>query len=611
MNHLSNPSRQTKRAALLSFLMGSTLIASPLHAGDVHKNPYTPGSKATQGNTTFSDTATAESQQLLPGSVPIDSVMAKAGPQDESEPSVEIEESASATALPLIKEGPVRSNPIATVPAPAEEHSLITPVEPGMTGGPTLMSPTNLPPATRAQSPSNITPSEFAVQPQTPSKSPHNALMDSQGCDGVPLSVFQQRANRPMRLPTIAEPGNPPTMSEIVQRRQYLAPASRAPERLPRPTLAHPESSVANAKTPTPIVSSPATAVQSAADSLSPLRLASSPKTTARQVNWLPSDSSTSRHKESLRLIEQAQREFRIRAYASAESSAWEALHHIATGIDLAANQVATSTAQHSKVANLNKAKTAVWEARDFAGKYGDLDFDGVRRVVRSHQTDVLKSLGSQDISANEAIDRYLNQARVHFSSIAECRVEAARTLDLLAAIYLRRNDEKTLPSATSLTLRRSALQGQPGNAGLALQLGKHLADLGLDEEATWALSHSLSMRPNRETAELLAQVTDRAGDRQAAVALMSEIEDRFPNPTNPTESRVPEVVQLSPKQFASVSRPVMNEPAVKPASAIGQTESVSTAAFKKATSSIPAKPSDKPSKPGLMKSLGKFWRNK
>ncbi len=147
-----------------------------------------------------------------------------------------------------------------------------------------------------------------------------------------------------------------------------------------------------------------------------------------------------------------------------------------------------------SALEKLQLARQAIREARDFSGAYGSVDAEAIARMAKSHLTDVLDNQPTLGLSATDAADRYLDNARVQLAPIAAQSVEAAQAMDLLAAIYLSRADARTLPSSTALCLRRAALQGQPSNASLASRLGMHLADVGLMDEARWALEHSMSL---------------------------------------------------------------------------------------------------------------------
>jgi hypothetical protein len=154
--------------------------------------------------------------------------------------------------------------------------------------------------------------------------------------------------------------------------------------------------------------------------------------------------------------------------------------------------------------------------------------------------------------------------------------------MDLLAAVYLSRAEVNTLPSATALCLRRAALQGQPANASLASRLGIHLADVGLFEEARWVLEHSLSIQADQQTSEALVKVLRRTGHGDAAADLIARmgggagaasiapggtrsgprmIAPKDAAVSDPNRPRVPDITQLSPADFAALSRPVMPIP--------------------------------------------------
>jgi hypothetical protein len=259
-------------------------------------------------------------------------------------------------------------------------------------------------------------------------------------------------------------------------------------------------------------------------------------------------------------LIIQATSEYRVRAYLSAEDTAWDALRWAAEAIDLAnCEQVGT---QKANLESLQLARDVIREARDFSGAYGAIDGEAIVRMARSHKTDVLDNESMQGLSATDASDRYLDRARVLLSKVASRSVEAAQAMDLLAAVYLSRADEKTLPSATALCLRRAALQGQPQNASLASRLGMHLADVGLDQEARWALEHSLLLRHDPQTADVLVKVLRRTGQAEDATRLIATMQNRADSQSlaksQQPSPKIPPITELSPAEFAAVSKPVM-----------------------------------------------------
>jgi hypothetical protein len=264
--------------------------------------------------------------------------------------------------------------------------------------------------------------------------------------------------------------------------------------------------------------------------------------------------------------LDQAAREYGLAAWASAEASAWEALRISAESVDQVAPTESpgdtTDKVQRAEEApgaqtSLERARTAIREAEDFAGLAGEADESSLARLIRSHRTDVIPEASAASVTAGEAIDRYLDDARVQLSGLASKSVEAAEAMDLLAAVHLRRSDASRLASPIALCLRRAAMQGQPGNASLAARLGQHLAHVGLTDEARWALEHSLAIQPSRDAAGALVRLYDAAGRQEEASRLRETIRQRWPAGERLNGATPPEVVQLSPEEFAAVSRPV------------------------------------------------------
>lgn len=280
-----------------------------------------------------------------------------------------------------------------------------------------------------------------------------------------------------------------------------------------------------------------------------------------RQIDWLRSGTSSSTNQVARRMLTQAHAEFSAGAWLSAETSAWESIRWSAESIDQ--NRRESGVVRHAKtgglaITKLLIAKRAIIEARDFPLHAEGYNPAAIARMADSHQTDVLDDQSTQGMSTTDASDRYLDYARVHLAFIASHSVEAAEALDLLAAIYLRRAEVRTLPSATALCLRRAALQGQPGNASLAANLGSHLMQVGLDGEARWALEHSLSIEPKERTAKILAKLLRETGNRDEAEEVIAAINQQKIAKTDQSAIRIPEITQLTPDEFASLSKSVV-----------------------------------------------------
>jgi hypothetical protein len=257
--------------------------------------------------------------------------------------------------------------------------------------------------------------------------------------------------------------------------------------------------------------------------------------------------------------LETAYREYAVGAWASAEASAWSSLELAATGVDVSQHD-AESPRRGRAVTDLRAARTALDEARDFVVEGAALDAQQLRVRVASHRTPVFPDGLPEGMLATEAVECYLDYAREKLAPLAAASVHAAQAMDLLAAIGLGRNRADALPEETALCLRRAALGGQPHNARLALRLGAQLAEMGLNAEAEQVLTQAMRLRPSRFTAQKLAQVQRALGRarRYAAPSMAATWPSAGGRQVVPGRRRgVPEVVELSPRQFASVSPPL------------------------------------------------------
>jgi hypothetical protein len=301
-----------------------------------------------------------------------------------------------------------------------------------------------------------------------------------------------------------------------------------------------------------------ATASVRSRSTMPPTRSGATVSNSSPRATYLKSSTARAAAENAVNLIERATIEYESKAWLSAEKTAWDAILQAAISVDLANQERFGTTAQTHPTCEmrLERARTAMTEARDFSGVYGPTDDIAIRRIARGHQTGAVAWDQPGQLGPNEASDRYLDYARTELAAIAGQSVEAARAMDLLAAIHLGRNDEKLMPSAAALCLRRAALQGQPGNASLASRLGMHLADVGLDHEARWAMEHSLAIEFDPVTAHRLIAVHQRVGDVASAHQWIAAVNQANQHPA--ASQPMPNIVELSPSEFASVSKPVM-----------------------------------------------------
>ncbi|KAA1259631.1 hypothetical protein LF1_21660 [Rubripirellula obstinata] len=319
--------------------------------------------------------------------------------------------------------------------------------------------------------------------------------------------------------------------------------------------------------------------------------------------SWLQSTTPMASSDKACQKLEQAKIEYHSKAWLSAEQSAWEAISLFSQAIDLRSGNDGRDRIDAGD--RFRVAKDAILEARDFGSSYATTDSGSLLRLAKSHRTNLIATDDVDGLTAAVAADRYLDLARRNLAPIAARDSRCAEAIDFLAAIYLGRNESKQLPGETALCLRRAALQGQPDNADLAARLGMQLADVGLVDEAKWALEHSLQIYFQPVIANRLASLMQRSGQVAAAdqwrnqVAVRSRFREGVPGDAadavlaNSRQSStvketpqvdVPIITQLSPSEFASVSRPVMQE--VSASNALtpnSMTPSAATAATPKA----------------------------
>ncbi|WP_146516880.1 tetratricopeptide repeat protein [Rubripirellula amarantea] len=331
--------------------------------------------------------------------------------------------------------------------------------------------------------------------------------------------------------------------------------ANMRPTRLP-PTKSTINTASPASATPAANITAKANATALSHDAARSSLTTSVSSVSAPSKRWLKTSTSNATLVKARAMIEQARVEYASKAWVSAENSAWHAVQLCAQAID----QDNTEPGSVLAIDQFRKAKLAITEARDFGGLYGPVDSASVKRIAKAHQTKLLSQHGASELTATQASEYYLDYARVELAQIAADSVESAEAMDMLAATYLARGDEKLLPNETSLCLRRAALQGQPQNADLAARLGAQLTDVGLLDEAHWALQHSLGISYQTDTAQRLATVLRRKGDtRQADIVLTELHHNTAAGPTSiaAADPRVPAITRLSPEEFAALSGPV------------------------------------------------------
>ena len=349
----------------------------------------------------------------------------------------------------------------------------------------------------------------FASGPRTNSFAPIDATVAGNGVE-----------NRPTRLPPVRFQMAGHALAEPLSARVIRQPS-------PQTSMQTKSSSILETHPSEPQQAMTAT------DALLtlPMPTVSSEKAATPRVptTTLASQTSWSHAKKIETLLDQAQHDLDCRAYAAAEGNAWNALTLASEMIDLARSEVASSGISACEL--LHRGRTAMEEATHFVTMARAGDTKAVDRIAASHETQVL---GDHSVSPFVAVDHYLDHVRICFTPIAAGSVQAARAMDLIAAIRLGRASQTQLPGPTSLCLRRAAAGGQPHNAAIWNTLSQQLADTGLLDEARWARVQGQAIAGKRLATQAPIQSSPNGAAGQ------------------------PTIVQMRPEQFAAVSRSLM-----------------------------------------------------
>ena len=255
-------------------------------------------------------------------------------------------------------------------------------------------------------------------------------------------------------------------------------------------------------------------------------------------ANVRPGFSTASLRQSAVTLLNESAASLAHRASHSAASSATDALRLVAQSID-------STRSDGSATLGIDAALLAIREAEDFVGRYGHVDALSIARMVRSHETTVLKEIKTTNLSGIVAADIYLDSARQILSTIASSDPLGAHAIGLLAKSYRQRASEAPLALTTSVHLMRAAVAAVPNDRSLAIELASVLEQAKLDDESQKVRAIALQMLVPK----------DASDDSNSMIAVVGG-SNVGGNDGLSTTKQAMQVEQLSPEAFASVSRP-------------------------------------------------------
>jgi hypothetical protein len=203
---------------------------------------------------------------------------------------------------------------------------------------------------------------------------------------------------------------------------------------------------------------------------------------------------------------------------------------------------------------SLEEGLSSLREAGDFLGRYGNVDAEGIARMVASHETMVLKDRDLSSLTAHAAADSYLDHARINLMQAVNGHPQGARLLMLLAnSERARSSDKSNIADAIAITCLRAAVGSNSKDPLLASELGYHTMRAGLLGEAKWALERSLATQPSVSAMQNLIETHRLAGNVDRARQLAASL------PNQGTQTKQPSmlVTAVPSSTFAKISPPV------------------------------------------------------
>lgn len=208
--------------------------------------------------------------------------------------------------------------------------------------------------------------------------------------------------------------------------------------------------------------------------------------------------------------------------------------------------------------------------------------------IVEAHATQALKKTDLKNVSPELAAQHYRAYAKQQLIEASQGHPWAADMLYALGKTYDRQAeksvDDSVMLRNQAVVCYQAALSVAPRHADGANQLGYALLKLDRVDEAHIAITRSIQIQPGSEAWNNLAEVYRRKGDANSeayAINQATAIKSQMPGAE---QKSVPEVVQLDPQTFASISpsnyampsaqiaavpRPVNPQSPVQPASAV------------------------------------------
>ncbi len=201
-------------------------------------------------------------------------------------------------------------------------------------------------------------------------------------------------------------------------------------------------------------------------------------------------------------------------------------------------------------------ANQSLREAEDFLAVQRMSDRDGLRRLIDSHHTPILKGKNLSEMSPLTAAQHYRVYAEMQLLEASQGHPWASELLYAIGRTYQAEADATPVHvdalRMRSIAFYRASRTTLPSNAVACNQLGYLLLQMDRNEEAREVLAVAVSLKNDLAFLNNFAEASRRLGDSQStawAAQNVAAIVSR-----TPAQPPVPQFIEVTPEEFVAIS---------------------------------------------------------
>ncbi|MEO9594468.1 hypothetical protein [Rhodopirellula bahusiensis] len=278
-------------------------------------------------------------------------------------------------------------------------------------------------------------------------------------------------------------------------------------------------------------------------------------KTASSTSRPMPASDPINHHARTAELAQSAVSQLRSAHFAARRGALHTAKESATQTLRIIASLRDSQTGGNLHTSQLNEAITAIRESTDFTGRYGPVDQAALNRLVEVHETPTLHGVNTSLLTAERAIEAYLNYARQRWVEATVGGPLAAEATMILADLEsatltpqsnsdLTESRSRLHASELALMYRRAAVEIGPDNPQATAELGRNLLSRSMPAIAKELLLLSVQQKPTRQSVEDLMRAANESGDANLA----AECQQQLASTNLPSELPVQ---LMSPSQFA------------------------------------------------------------